>query len=157
MSLTSDDLKAIASLLNSELAPIQNDISDINSRLTNVETTVSNINTRLSNVETKIDNVEQRLDGVEQGLDNVETKLDEVNTRLTKVENEVKYISVNQLENNVIPRLDTIESCYVDASKDFIKRSEQIDDMQQTISIQGQVITEHSEQIQELQELQKTS
>lgn len=50
-----------------------------------------------------------RIDGLDSRLDKVDSRLDKVKSRLDKVENDVKYISVVQLENNVIPRLDRIE------------------------------------------------
>lgn len=34
---------------------------------------------------------------------------------LKPIENQLKKIEVDLLENNVIPRLNTIESCYTDA------------------------------------------
>ena len=41
----------------------------------------------------------------------LDTKLD---ARLRPIENRLKRIEVDLLENNVIPRLNTIESCYTD-------------------------------------------
>lgn len=41
----------------------------------------------------------------------LDTKLD---ARLKPIENQLKRIEVDLLENNVIPRLNTIESCYTD-------------------------------------------
>ena len=41
----------------------------------------------------------------------LDTKLD---ARLKPIENQLKRIEVDLLENNAIPRLNTIESCYTD-------------------------------------------
>ena len=59
-----------------------------------------------------IKGVEERLDRVEGRLDGVEGSLDRVEGRLDNLENEVRVIRVDILENNVIPRLNTIEQCY---------------------------------------------
>ena len=53
--------------------------------------------------------------------------------RLSLIENRLKRIEVDLLENNVIPRLNTIESCYTstfDKCKDSV---EDLEAMQQDI------------------------
>lgn len=80
----------------------------------------------------------------------LDEKLKPIEERLTAVENEVKYISVTQLENNIIPRLNTIEKCYVKASNEFMKRAEQIDTIQQDVDVLKQVVGEHSQQLQQI-------
>lgn len=44
--------------------------------------------------------------------DMMDKKLD---ARLNSIENRIKRIEVDLLENNAIPRLNTIESCYTSA------------------------------------------
>lgn len=91
-----------------------------------------------------------RIDGLDSRLDKVDSRLDKVESRLDKVENDVKYISVVQLENNVIPRLDRIEECYLDAAKGFRERAEQLDTMAEDIQVLTNVVTEHSEKLNKL-------
>lgn len=50
-------------------------------------------------------------------IDGLDSRADKLESRLDKLENDVKYIRVVQLENNVIPRLDRLEECYLDAAK----------------------------------------
>ena len=72
MSLTKDDLQAIAGLF----APIE----------ARMEAGFTEISERLGKVEGRLDSVEQRLDRVEQRLDRVEQRLDRVEQRLDKLE-----------------------------------------------------------------------
>ena len=44
----------------------------------------------------------------------IDKRFDTIDKRLDRLEGEVKYIRIDLLENNVIPRLDTIERCYTD-------------------------------------------
>lgn len=57
------------------------------------------------------------------------------------------YIKVVQLENNVIPRLNTIEKCYLDTSKRYLERTEQMDRMDLDIGVLKQVVANHSKQL----------
>ena len=61
------------------------------------------------------------------------------------------YVKVVQLENNVIPRLNTIERCYIDTSKRYLERTEQMERMDVDISILKQVVANHSEQLKKAQ------
>lgn len=83
-------------------------------------------------------------------IDGLDSRADKLESRLDKLENDVKYIRVVQLENNVIPRLDKIEECYLDAAKGFRERAEQIDAMAEDIRVLTNVVTEHSEKLNKL-------
>ena len=97
-----------------------------------------------------IKGVEERLDGVESRLDGVESILDGVENRLDNLEHEVKVIRVDILENNVIPRLNTIEQCYVDTSRRYLETSEKFETAIADIDVMKLAIQKNSQDIQEL-------
>ena len=71
-------------------------------------------------------------------------------SNLKPLENRLKRIEVDLLENNVIPRLNTIESCYTDTYnryKDYVDKIESVFD---DIELLKKVVTEHSEKLQKL-------
>lgn len=81
----------------------------------------------------------------------MDQKLDEklwpVYDRLDKLESDMQYVRVVQLENNVIPRLNTIEAYYVDTAKRYLERTEQIDAMSSDIEVMKVVLEEHSKKL----------
>ena len=79
--------------------------------------------------------------------DMMDKKLD---ARLNPIENRIKRIEVDLLENNVIPRLNTIESCYTSTYDRYKNSVDDYEAMKQDISIMKKVITEHSEKLQKL-------
>ena len=54
------------------------------------------------------------------------------------------YVKVVLLENNVLPRLDTIEKCYVETSRRYLERTEQIDKMQMDVDNLKTTVQRHS-------------
>lgn len=110
-------------------------------------------------LEEKLDQkLDEKLKPINIKLDNLEIsvkKLDERTSRLEasveKLEDDMTYVKVVQLENNVIPRLSTIEKCYVDTSDRYLERAEQIDRMDMDISVLKQVVISHSEQLKKVQ------
>ena len=77
----------------------------------------------------------------------LDKKLD---ARLNPIENRIKRIEVDMLESQVIPRLNTIESCYTSTFDRYKDSVEDYEAIKQDISIMKKVITEHSEKLNKL-------
>ena len=77
----------------------------------------------------------------------LDKKLD---ARLNPIENRIKRIEVDILESQVIPRLNTIESCYTSTFDRYKDSVEDYEAIKQDISIMKNVITEHSEKLNKL-------
>ncbi len=89
--------------------------------------------------------LDQKLDEkLDQKLDE---KLNPIYNRLDRLESDMKYVRVVQLENNVIPRLNTIEACYLDASRKFVEKAEKIDAMCEDIKTLQVVVESHSQKL----------
>lgn len=74
--------------------------------------------------------------------DMLDKKLKPVNDRLKKIE-------LTQ-ENDILPRLQNIESCYTSTYKRYQTGVEQIEAMQSDIEILKKVVTDHSEKLQKI-------
>ena len=77
----------------------------------------------------------------------LDKKLD---ARLNPIENRIKRIEVDLLESKVIPRLNTIETCYTSTYDRYKDSVEDYEALKQDISIMKKVITEHSEKLQKI-------
>lgn len=121
--------KKLEAKLDAKLKPIENKLQQIEERMTKLEECVSKLEIRVSKLEERM------------------TKLEE---RVTKLEERVSKIEIDLLENNVIPRLNTIESCYTDTYNRYKNGVSQIDAMQDDIDIMKTVVTEHSVILQQI-------
>lgn len=74
--------------------------------------------------------------------DILDKKLKPVNERLKKIE-------LTQ-ENDILPRLQNIESCYTSTYKRYQIGIEQIEAMQADIDVMKSVIREHTEKLQKI-------
>ena len=77
----------------------------------------------------------------------LDTKLD---ARLKPIENQLKRIEVDLLENNAIPRLNTIESCYTDTYNRYKDYADKIEAAFADIELLKKVVSEHSEKLQKI-------
>ena len=112
-----------------------------------VKDCLQGVETRLDRLETKVDRLETDVNGLKCRMDNLESKVE-------KIENDVKIIKVDMLENNVIPRLSTIEKCYVDTFERYKEGAEKFDTAIVDISVMKLAIQKNSEDIRELQRMQ---
>lgn len=77
----------------------------------------------------------------------LDTKLD---ARLHPIENRLKRIEIDLLENNTIPRLSTIESCYTDTYNRYKDYADKMEAAFTDIELLKKVVSEHSEKLQKI-------
>ena len=81
----------------------------------------------------------------------ISTLLDKkLKAELIPIKNQLTHIEVDLLENNVLPRLDTIESCYVSTFNRYKDSVEKIDSMESDIDLLKKVVSEHSDKLQKI-------
>ena len=69
--------------------------------------------------------------------------------KLQPIESRTKRIEL-LLENDILPRIQNIESCYTSTYRRYQSGEEQIDAMKDDIDIMKKVITEHSGMLQKI-------
>ena len=86
---------------------------------------------------------------VKTDLLEVKTGLREVKTDLLETKNEVHQIKL-YLENLIVPRLDTIESCYLDTYNRYQNYTDKMQASFDDIEVMKKVLLEHSEKLQKI-------
>ncbi len=77
----------------------------------------------------------------------LDKKLD---ARLTPMEERLKRIEVDLLENNVVPRLSTIESCYTSTYNRYKDYADKIESALADLDILKAVVASHSEKLRQI-------
>lgn len=81
----------------------------------------------------------------------ISTLLDKkLKAELVPIKNQLTHIEVDLLENNVLPRLDTIESCHVSTFNRYKDSVEKIDAMESDIGLLKKVVSDHSAKLQQI-------
>ena len=128
--------------MSNMLTPIREDIHDIKTDMVEVKNRLENVENRLENVENRLENVENDMVEVKNRLENVESDMFEVKERVTRIE-------LTQ-ENIIIPRLNTIESCYTSTYERYKNSVDSQEVMKQDVTILKQVVSEHSQILQKI-------
>ena len=79
----------------------------------------------------------------------ISNMLDPIKEDIQEIKTRVKKIEITQ-ENEILPRLNTIESCYTSTYDRYKDQVETYESMKQDISIIKKVVAEHSEKLQKI-------
>ena len=93
---------------------------------------------------------DEKLQPICERLDGLEADVSDLKTDVRGLKDEMRYIRVVQLENNVIPRLSTIESCYLDTFDRYRGLTDQFDKMSSNIEVLNNVVAEHSSKLEKI-------
>ena len=132
MALTNEDLLAISRLLDvklkAELQPMKNEIQTLRSDL---QGEIQSVKTELH---AEIQSVKAELHA-------------EIQSVKTELQTEIHQIKLFQ-ENTIMPRLNTIESCYLSTYHRYKDSVEGYEAMRADQEIMKKVLMEHSEKLQ---------
>lgn len=93
--------------------------------------------------------VGNQLDRMENRIDRMENELQSVKNELQSVKNELQSVKLFQ-ENVILPRLNTIESCYTDTYDRYKDYVDKMDAVYVDVDLLKKVVTDHSEKLQNL-------
>lgn len=125
MILTNEDLLAISQVVDTRL--------DV--RLKPIEKDISALNEKVNALDEKVISLDERFTVLNEKVESLETGLH--NVRLFQ-------------ENIILPRLNTIESCYLDTYKRYQKNADKMEIVYEDVDLLKKVVAEHSEKFQKL-------
>ena len=125
-------------------------LDQMNQRLTRVEEKVDRLETKVDALETRMDRLESRMDGLESRMGGLESRMDGLESRMDGLEADVHAIKVDLLENNIIPRLNEIESCYLGTYKRYQESAQKAEAYFADTEMLKKTVEKHSEQLRKL-------
>lgn len=135
-------LSAISDIVEAKLEPIKQDIHGLKEEVGSLKEDVSGLKEEVGSLKEDVSGLKEDVSGLQKNVGSLTSRMD-------SLEKEVRRNSI-LLENEVLPRVRTIEKIYVDSSKIFMEKAAQIDSMQDDIDIMKVVIQEHSEKLKKI-------
>lgn len=128
-------LSAISDIVEAKLEPIKQDIHGLKEEVGSLKEDVSVL--------------KEEVGSLKEDVSGLQKKVGSLASRMDSLEKEVRQNSI-LLENEVLPRVRTIEKMYVDSSRMFMEKAVQIDGIQDDIDVMKVVIQEHSEKLEKI-------
>ena len=144
-------LSAMSDLLDKKLGGLEGQMERLEDRMGGLEGRMERLEDRMGGLEDRMGGLEEQVGGLKDRVNGLEERVIGLEEQVGGLQKDMQYVKVVQLENNVIPRLDTIEGCYVDTSKRYLERTDQIDGMAADIVVLKDVVSRHSATLQSLE------
>ena len=100
-------------------------------------------------ISSMIDPLREDFNSMKEDLNSMKKDLNSVKEDMQETKERVKKVELT-LENKVLPRLNTIEACYISTFNRYKEHVETYDSMKQDIHVIKKVVMEHSERLQKL-------
>ncbi len=145
--------------LKSDVAVLKMDVENLKAATAELKDEVTGLDVRMSNMEYKFDvltrEVTQLKDNVidltgrtanlEKSSERTNSRLDSIEKCLQEQRESLKRIEVIHLENNLIPRVANIESCYLTTFERYKAYTDRLPELFATVSNVSRTVQAHSE------------
>ncbi len=100
-------------------------------------------------MDARFDAFEKRMDAkMDARFDAFEKRMDaKMDVRFDSIEKRVKRIEVDLIENNILPRLNTIEACYISTYERYKESADRMDAALDDVALLKKVVAEHSHRL----------
>ena len=140
-------LHAIGQLLDVKLQPVHERLDRMDERLDGIDERLDRMDERLTNLEEQMTVVDTRLTNLEEQMTVVNTRLTNLEEQVSDVKTRVKRVELI-MENEVKPRLHTIEECYLSTYRRYVEYSEKMKNAFVDIDILKRTVHRHSIKLQ---------
>ena len=97
----------------------------------------------------EISGMKSEIFGMQNEIFGIKNEISGMKSEMSGMKADIRALKM-QNENDIIPRLQNIESCYVDTSKRFYMELGQMEDLKQDVDVLKKVVAEHSEQLRKI-------
>ncbi len=141
--------------LRAELQPLKNEMQDMRSEMQSIKSEMQSIKSDLqgemqsikSGLQGEMQSMKSELQGEMQSM---KSELqDEMQSIESGLQKEIHQIKLCQ-ENVILPRLDTIESCYTDTYRRYRDNADKLEAVFDDVDIMKKVVAEHSKKLQKM-------
>ena len=109
---------------------------------------ISNImDKKLKPMENEIHSMQDQINSMQGQINSMQDQTNSMQDQINSTQNEMHEIKLFQ-ENVILPRLNTIESCYLDTYKRYKKHADKMDIYFMEHEVLKKVVAEHSEILQ---------
>lgn len=137
-----ETLLAISDLLDNKLKPVYEMQRQNGERF-------DRIDEKFDMIDEKFDRIDQKFEQIDNRFNQIDKRFDKIDVQISGIDGRLKNVEL-LIENDISPRLQNIERCYVDTYRRYAVRNEEIDALKLDNEILKKVVQEHSRKLQTL-------
>lgn len=143
-------LKAIGNLLDEKLQPIKNQLVQLNERMDRIEERMTGLEKRVGKLEKTTEELQYSMKRQEEAIVNLDARLQIVERqtgilvdKVIRLEEYSKKLQTT-IDVELLPRVRTIESCYLDTYKRYQDGIEKMKELETDVIVLKQTVHNHS-------------
>ena len=94
--------------------------------------------------------LDEKLEDLKTDVAELKTDVAELKTDVEDLKEDMLNVKLVQLENGVLPRISTIEKCYLDTFQRYKEYTEQFVQMSEDIKVLKTVVSDHSRRLNKI-------
>ncbi len=135
--LTNDDILMISELLDKKLKPIEVRFDQMQEQIDlRFDLMQGEMDVRFSQMQSQMDSRFKQVD----------SRFEQMDSQSFQMQGQMDHMKL-LMENDVLPRLQNIESCYVDTYRRYAAKSEEMDSLKHDMDVVKGVLKEHSDKL----------
>lgn len=144
------ELKKDVVKLNKDIAGLKDEMLSLDARMTNMEYKFDVLTREVSQLKDNIIDLTGRTASLEKSSQRTNTKLESMEKSLQEQGERIKRIEIIHLENNLIPRVNHIESCYMSTFERYKAYNDRLPELFATVSNVSRTVQTHSEKLKKI-------
>lgn len=128
--------------LDARLKPIESNLQDVRNEVKNIRNEVKDIRNDVKDIKNDVQDVRNE-------IKDIRNEVQDVRNEIKNVKNEVHSFNLFQ-ENAILPRLETIESCYTDTYQRYKNYADRMESAFADIDLLKKVVREHSAKLEKV-------
>ena len=156
-------LSALSDMMDTKLKPIKDDIKILQDDMKIVKGEIKSMKLDIKVLQDDMITVKADIKSLQDDMITVKADIKSMEVDIKGLKDDMKHADekLNKIcimhEHNIIPRLQGIEECYLSTYKRYVDTTEKMEKKMEMFDVVWITVEGHSEQILELEKLQKTS
>ena len=135
--------------LKAELQPIKNELQTMKDDIADMKGEIADMKGEIADIRNEIAGMKGEIADIKNEIAGMKGEIASIKSNMLIMQNEIRQIKLCQ-ENIILPRLDTIESCYSDTFNRYRTYADKMDSVFEDVELLKTVVTHHSEKLQKL-------
>ena len=135
--------------LKAELQPIKNELQTMKDDIAGMKDDIAGMKGDIAGMKGDIAGMKGEIADIKNDIAGMKGEIADIKNDMLIMQNEIRQIKLCQ-ENIILPRLDTIESCYSDTFNRYRTYADKMDSVFEDVELLKTVVTHHSEKLQKL-------
>ncbi len=142
-------LVAISGIMDKKLIPIENRLDTMQGEIRSMQGEIRTMQGEIRSIKGEINGMKGEINALKGEISTMKVEILTIKGDILTIQDEIHDMKLFQ-ENVILPRLNTIESCYTDTYERYKMYADKMESVIEDTALLKKVVSKHSEQLQKI-------